>query len=349
MTSDELVSSLSENLEAAANSDVRLRSAVVQGEVVDCLQQGLAVEGHIDFSPLREKLLEKAAAGVVDGALLPLRSFAAANGFTIIDGMFTPAPAAAPVENGFLPLADLQKERDILDRALVAVVVRNTELHADMEQFRQHLGAAMDQAAESGRLELEPLDAFLRSTDSEETVRHETLLTLLQTKTKYTLILPASLNALSDTQRTSILEAFNKRCPAEVAPPSVSRAPRQEKKEPKPPAFVPLGKQKPKKKSVVGWLVFGAILVVGAAGGALYSVAPPAPMPRAELTLPPSAMPCSKLLADGKVVFCGLNIAAWKAIAERDTAQVQAMKTVTADTAKAAGYASVRYGIDTGR
>jgi hypothetical protein len=362
MTADEIVTSLMESLTKAANTDPRLQAAFDAEQANEALQQGVAVEGHIDFFALRQLLVSKGAPDdVVRKIMLQLDAEATNKGLTVIEGLFQePTAETVIAAGGFLPAAEIKAEKEIIDHALVAVVVRNTELHVDMDEFRAKMEMALDAALQTGEVDLEPVAQFLASTDTEERARHETLLTLIQLtkqgRTRYRLTLPASMSALSDGEQTEILDAFNKRCPSkDVPPPSQARVSipdRKEAKDTKPaaPAFVPPGKQPKKKKKGRGsWIVTLSVLLAGGVGFAVWRVQPPARFDAAPLTLPPGSMPCSQILVQGNKFFCGMKVTAWSALSKLSAAERDAMRAKTLEAAKAAGYTAVNYGLDSSR
>lgn len=362
MTADEIVSSLMESLAKAANADPRLQAAFDAEQANEALQQGMAVEGHIDFFALRELLASKGAPDdVLRKVMLQMDAEATNKGLTVIEGLFQDAAAETVIAaGGFLPAAEIKEEKEAIDHALVGVVVRNTELHVDMDEFRAKMAVALDAALQTGDVDLEPIAQFLDGTDTEETARHETLLTLVQLtkqgRTRYNLMLPGSLSGLTEAEQTAILDAFNKRCPSkDVPPPSQARQSRpedkKEKKEKKPqhPTFVPPGKQPPPKKKGRGWLLFLSLALAMGGGIAAWRVQPPPKFKPATVTLPSDAMPCSQILVQGKVLFCGMKITSWSSLGKRPNSEVDAMKAKTKDTAIAAGFTSVTYGLHHGK
>lgn len=358
MTADEIVSSLMESLAKAANADPRLQAAFDAEQANEALQQGMAVEGHIDFFALRELLVSKGAPeDVVRKVMLQMDAEATNKGLTVIEGLFQDATTETVIAaGGFLTAAEIKDEKETIDHALVAVVVRNTDLHVDMDEFRAKMAVALDAALQTGDVDLEPVAQFLDGTDTEETARHETLLTLVQLtkqgKTRYNLMLPGSLSGLSDAEQTAILEAFNKRCPSkDVPPPSQARQSRPEDKKEKKekrtqhPTFVPPGKQPPKKKGR-GWLLLLSLALVIGGGIAVWRVQPPPKFKPVAFTLPSDAMPCSQILVEGKVLFCGMKITSWSSLSKLPSSELKAKKAKTKDAATAAGFTSVTYGLD---
>jgi hypothetical protein len=361
MTADEIVSSLMESLDKAAKADPRLQAAFDAEQCNDALQQGMAIEGHVDFAALKGLLLGKGAPDdVVRRIMLQLDAEATNKGLTVIEGLFQdPVAESVIAAGGFLPAADIKREKELIDNALVAVVVRNTELHVDMDEFRAKVLSALDAALQTGDVDLDPVAQFLASTDSEESAWHETLLTLIQLteqgRTRYKLKLPASMSTLSAAEQTAILDAFNKRCPSkDVPPPSQARPSlpdKKDKKDTKPaaPAFVPPGKQPPQKKKGRGGLIFLALLLLAGGGFAIWRVQPPARFDVAPLTLPPGCMPCSQILVQGNKFFCGMKVSSWNMLAKLSAAERDALRAKTLEAAKAAGYPAVNYGLDSSR
>jgi hypothetical protein len=362
MTADEIVSSLMESLAKAANADPRLQAAFDAEQANEALQQGMAVEGHIDFFALRELLVSKGAPDdVVRKIMLQMDAEATNKGLSVIEGLFQDAAAETVIAaGGFLPAAEIKAEKEAIDHALVAVVVRNTDLHVDMDEFRARMLAALDAALQTGDVDLEPVAQFLADTDTEESARHETLLTLIQLtqqgRTRYNLKLPDSMSTLSEAEQTAILDAFNKRCPSkDLPPPSQARQskPEERKKKddkarPATPAFVPPGKQPPKKKGRGRWLIL-TLALVAAAGVALWRVRPPPRYAAAPLTLPPGTMPCTQVLVQGSKFFCGMKVQAWSAVGKLSSSEREAMRAKTLEVAKAAGYTAVNYGLDSSK
>ncbi|HTM46650.1 MAG TPA: hypothetical protein VL137_16960 [Polyangiaceae bacterium] len=363
MGSDDIVSRLIEGLEAAANSDASLRAAFVRQEAIDCIDQGLAVEGLIDLSPLRHHLLGKGAPKeAVVNAIGQLSAIAAAVGLTPSSPPSIPSPAdpasagasaQAPEPDGFIPGDEIRREKDKLDRALVSVVVRNADLNVDMEQFRDHLRSGLDAGRATGAVELEAVYDWLKSTGSTETACQETVLSLVslaaQAKTKYQLGLPSALKALTEAQQKEILDAFNKRCPPEAQPAPQPRGPKPEEKKAATPAWVPEKPTAKKKKSAVGPLMAVTILLCAGGGFLLFGGEADYKPAGESLKLPPGAMPCTMLLRRGNGIFCGLKPAAWTSLSEAHGADVKDMKKKTIDAATSAGFVGVTFGLDTSR
>jgi hypothetical protein len=361
MGSDDIVSSLIESLESSASSDGRLRAAVIREEAVTYLEQGLAVEGLIDLSPLRHHLLDKGAPNdLVIGAMAQLSSIAASAGLTPSSPPSIPSPAGAgssaeqaPELDGFISGADIRRENEKLDRVLVSVVVRNADLNVDMEQFRDHLIAALNAARQTGTVDLEALYNWLTGTGSTETACRETLLALVslgaQAKTRYQLSLPNALKALPEGQQKEILDAFNKRCPPETQPTPQPRGPRSEEKKAAPPAWMPPKPDDKKgKSSFPSYLILLFVLLAGGGGfWFLNSEAQYEPAGDA-LKLPAGTMPCTQLLKRGKGIFCGIKATTWTALSQsQGAADVKDMKQKTVDAAKSAGFSGVSFGLDT--
>lgn len=359
MTADEIVSSLMESLDKAAKADPRLQAAFDPEQCNEALQQGMAIEGHVDFAALKAVLSGKGAPDdVVRRIMLQLDAEATNKGLSVIEGLFQdPVAESVIAADGFLPAAEIKREKELIDNALVAVVVRNTELHVDMDEVRGKLLAALDAALQTGEVDLEPVAQFLATTGSEETACHETLLTLIQLtkqgRTRYNLRLPDSLVTLSEAEQAKILEEFNKRSPAKEGPPPsqarISKPDDKKEKKGQQPAFVPPPKNKGPEKKGRGWLYFLGFLALVGGGVAIWRVQPPPKFAVATVVLPPGSMPCSQILAHGNEFFCGMKVATWQELTKRPTSELEAMRKKTKEAANAAGYTAVNYGLDTSK
>lgn len=378
MTSDELISTLAGNLEAKVAADASLQGLFTREDVVSALEMGSALEGMLDLSPLREALIEKGVpSDRVEATLDELGVAAKRNGFELAEGMFHEASPddvvasileaaprrVAPAIDGFLPAAEIQKERDTMDRVLVSVAVRNDKLEGvDLDQFRDALSAALDAATSSGRLELQSVYAFLQGAGLDEQTCNETVLTLAQpglpgysgaNKTRYQIELPQGLAALSEPERKAVLDVFNRRCPSDAVAPA-RKMPRpakkaEDKRAAPLPGLPPPEKEKKKRSPVQNVVVFGGALLVLAVIGMLILTS----MAKREevkdvadtFTPPSGGMPCSQVLKRGNALYCGIKADTLADIGQRPGGEIKSMKQKTTEAAVAAGYSSVVFGL----
>lgn len=378
MTSDELISTLAGNLEAKVAADASLQGLFTREDVVSALEMGSALEGMLDLSPLREALIEKGVPNErVEATLDELGVTAKQNGFELAEGMFREASPddvvasileaaprrVAPAIDGFLPAAEIQKERDTMDRVLVSVAVRNDKLEGvDLDQFRDALSSALDAATASGRLELQSVYAFLQGAGLDEQTCSETVLTLAQpgmpgysgvNKTRYQIELPQSLDALNESERKAILDAFNRRCPSDAVAPA-RKMPRpakktEDKRAAAMPGLPPPEKEKKKRSPVQNVVVYGGALLVLAVIGLTVVTGL---RQRQEVkdvadsfTPPSGGMPCSQVLKRGTALYCGIKPDTLADIGQRSGGEIKSMKQKTTEAALAAGYSSVVFGL----